>query len=64
MATHSSILAWITLENVQFEYKKGHTHDYYYGKMDLQPNHPQLLKAPFAIGDTLYTEKVESFKNI
>jgi hypothetical protein len=54
----------VTLENVQFEYKKGHTHDYYYGKMDLQPNHPQLLKAPFNIGDTLYTDKVKGFKEI
>ena len=32
----------------------------YYGKMDLQPNHPQLLKAPFAVGDTLYVEECDS----
>jgi hypothetical protein len=54
----------VTLKNCSLEYKKGSTHEYYYGKMDLQPNHPQLLKAPFNIGDTLYTDKVKNFKNI
>ena len=54
----------VTLSNCTFEYKKGNTHEYYYGKMDLQPNHPQLLKAPFKIGDTLYTDKCKNFKNI
>ena len=50
----------VTLRNCSLEYKKGSTHEYYYGKMDLQPNHPQLLKAPFAVGDTLYVEECDS----
>ena len=50
----------VTIENCHFEYKKGDTHPYYYGKMDLQPNHPQLLDAPFNVGDTLYVKKADN----
>jgi hypothetical protein len=50
----------VTLRNCALEYKKGNTHPYFYGKMDLQPNHPKLLNAPFAIGDTLYVEECDS----
>lgn len=54
----------ITLKNCTLEYKKGNTHPYYYGKMDLQPNHPSLLDAPFEIGDTLYVEECNSLTTI
>ena len=54
----------VTLKSVDFEYKAGSTHEYYYNKMDLQPNHPQLLKAPFKKGDTLYTEECDSLNII
>ena len=50
----------ITLRNCELEYRKGHTHEYFYGKMDLQPNHPQLLEAPFKVGDTLFVQECDS----
>ncbi|MBO5313499.1 MAG: glycoside hydrolase [Clostridia bacterium] len=46
----------ITMKGCTFEYKKGSTHPYFMGKMDLQPNVPQLTPAPFKTGDTLYVE--------
>ena len=46
----------VTLKNCTFEYKKGSTHPYFEGKLDLQPNVPQLQEAPFKAGDTLWTE--------
>lgn len=52
----------IELKNCSFEYKKGSTHPYFYNKMDLQPNHPKLLEAPFKVGDTLYVEECDTLK--
>ena len=46
----------VTMKNCTFEYKKGSTHPYFEGKLDLQPNVPQLQEAPFKAGDTLWTE--------
>lgn len=47
----------VTLENCQFAYQKGSTHPYYIGKLDLQPNIPTLVEAPFGVGDTLYVKE-------
>ncbi len=47
----------ITLDGCRFEYRKGNTHPYCYGKLDLQPNIPELADAPFKAGDTLYIKE-------
>lgn len=47
----------VTLENCKLTYQKGSTHPYYIGKMDLQPNIPTLVEAPFEVGDTLYVKE-------
>jgi hypothetical protein len=46
----------VKIENCSFKYEKGDTHPYYYGKIDLQPNMPELGVAPFKAGDLIYTE--------
>lgn len=46
----------VLVDGCSFTYEKGHTHPYYYGKIDIQPNVPTLEPAPFKTGDTLYTE--------
>lgn len=46
----------VVIENCSFKYEKGDTHPYYYGKMDIQPNVPEIFEAPFKTGDTLYKE--------
>jgi hypothetical protein len=47
----------VTLENCILTYQKGSTHPYYVGKLDLQPNIPTLVEAPFEVGDTLYVKE-------
>ena len=50
----------ITLKNLTLEYKAGSTHEYYYHKMDLQPNVPDLIEpAPFEFGDSIYVDSAE-----
>ncbi|MBQ3017842.1 MAG: hypothetical protein IJD89_02745, partial [Clostridia bacterium] len=49
-------LEGVKIENCSFKYEKGDTHPYYYGKIDLQPNMPELGVAPFKAGDLIYTE--------
>ena len=44
----------ITLSNCTHTYKKGSTHPYYIGKLDLQPNIMELMEAPFKSEDSLY----------
>ena len=53
----------ITLENCNFSHKDGHTHPYYRGKLDLQPNIPKLEDAPFKSGELLYIME-NSCKNL
>lgn len=43
----------IVLERCSFRVEPGHTHPWYLGKMDLQPN-AQICDAPWAPGATLY----------
>ena len=47
----------VRLEDCRFVYRKGDTHPYYYGKLDLQPNLPNLQPAPFQTGDLLYVRE-------
>lgn len=47
----------VRLEDCRFVYRKGDTHPYYYGKLDLQPNLPSLQPAPFQTGDLLYVRE-------
>ena len=51
----------VNMKNCTFEYKKGSTHPYFVGKMDLQPNIERIFESPCKIGDTLY---VNDAKNI
>ena len=51
----------VSMNNCTFEYKKGHTHPYFEGKMDLQPNIEHIFDSPCKVGDTLY---VSDSKNI
>lgn len=50
-------ISGVTLDRCEFVYRKGDTHPYYYGKLDLQPNIPSLDPAPFRTGDTLYVKE-------
>lgn len=44
----------VTLSGCTYTHKKGSTHPYYVGKLDLQPNIPWLEPAPFSAADALY----------
>jgi len=46
----------IRLDNCIFKAEKGSTLEYYRGKMDLQPNVPDLTEAPFEFGDDIYVD--------
>ena len=46
----------VKIEGCNFEYRKGDTHPYYYGRIDIQPNVQTLEPAPFKAGDLIYTE--------
>ena len=46
----------VSLERCTFRHVEGHTHPFYRGKMDLQPNVPELRPAPWAPGTTLHVD--------
>ena len=57
IAGEDARISRVTLENCHFAYRAVDTHPYYYGKLDLQPNIPQLEPAPFHVGDMLYVKE-------
>ncbi|MBO5287616.1 MAG: glycoside hydrolase [Clostridia bacterium] len=56
LAGKNGNLNGVKLTNCTFEYKKGSTHPYFEGKLDLQPNIEHITEAPFKAGDTLYVD--------
>lgn len=50
----------VTLDGCTFKAERGSTHPYFVGKMDLQPNIPDLIpNAPFEFGDSIYVDGAE-----
>lgn len=52
----------VSINRCTFKAEKGSTHPYFVGKMDLQPNVPDLIDpAPFEFGDSIYIDNAEVF---
>ena len=49
----------IEFENCTFKAERGHTHPFYQNKLDIQPNLPDPIDAPFEFGDSIYVDEAQ-----
>lgn len=49
----------VSFENCTFKAERGYTHPFYQNKLDIQPNLPDPIDAPFEFGDSIYVDEAQ-----